>query len=55
MSNEPEIPVSQGIPNVVHFAGIICLIGIFFILGLVVVTASAGHVWPATNSTTIKL
>jgi hypothetical protein len=53
--DERGVPVSSGIPSLVVYSGIAGVILIFVIAGLVLSQAGFGHVWPAENSTNLKL
>jgi hypothetical protein len=41
------VPVSKGIPSIVHVAGMIGVVVIFIIGGSVILTSGWGHLWPA--------
>ena len=49
------VPISTGIPPIVMIAAIAGVILIFIVAGMVLATAGYGHVWPAENSTNLKL
>jgi hypothetical protein len=49
------VPISSGIPPIVIWSTIGVIILIFAIAGMVLATAGYGHVWPAENSTNLKL
>ncbi len=49
------VPISTGIPPIVIWSTIAVIILIFTIAGMVLGTAGYGHVWPASNSTNLKL
>ena len=53
--DERGVPLSSGIPPIVIYAGIAGVILIFVVAGMVLANAGFGHVWPAENSTNIKL
>jgi hypothetical protein len=49
------VPISQGIPTLVIWAGIIGVILIFAVAGMVLGSAGFGHLWPASNTLNLKL
>jgi hypothetical protein len=49
------VPISTGIPRLVIAAGIAGVVLIFIVAGMVLSSAGFGHVWPAEDSTNIKL
>lgn len=49
------VPISTGIPPIVIWSTIGVIILIIAIAGMVLGTAGYGHVWPAENSTNLKL
>jgi hypothetical protein len=49
------VPVSAGIPPIVRWSGLIGLVAIFVVVGIVIAASHYGHVWPAADSTRIKL
>jgi hypothetical protein len=49
------VPVSAGIPPLVRWSGLIGLVCIFLMVGIVIAASRYGHVWPAIDSTHIKL
>jgi hypothetical protein len=49
------VPISTGIPPLVVWATMAVIVLIFVIAGMVLSTAGYGHVWPAENSTNLKL
>lgn len=49
------VPVTTGIPSIVTWTGIAGIVLIFVIAGMVLATSGFGHVWPASNSTGLKL
>jgi len=53
--DERGVPISTGIPRIVIIAGVAGVLLIFIVAGMVLSTAGFGHVWPAENSTNIKL
>jgi cytosine/uracil/thiamine/allantoin permease len=55
VKTEHQIPVSAGIPPIVKISTLAGLLVVFLILGIVIWTASQGHVWPAEDSLKIKL
>jgi len=55
VKKEHQIPVSAGIPPIVIISTLVGVLVVFLILGIVVWTASQGHVWPAEDSAKIKL
>jgi len=44
------VPVSKGIPSIVHIAGMIGVVVIFVIGASVMLTSGWGHMWPASSS-----
>ncbi len=55
IKDERGVPVSAGIPPIVIVAVIIGIILIFSILGMVIFGSAFHHIWPAIDTTHIKL
>jgi hypothetical protein len=55
VEDERGVPISSGIPKLVVYAGIAGVVLIFILAGLVLANSGYGHVWPAENSTNLKL
>jgi hypothetical protein len=55
LKDERGVPVSSGIPPIVIWAVSIGILMIFSILGSVIFGSNFHHVWPAIDSTHIKL
>lgn len=53
--DERGVPITSGIPSLVTWTGIIGIIIVFAVAAMVLATAGYGHVWPASNSTNLKL
>lgn len=53
--DERGVPVSKGVPTVVHVAVVIGILLIFAIGAFVIAEASFGHVWPSLKSLRIPL
>ncbi|GAC1571565.1 MAG: hypothetical protein NVS3B7_01820 [Candidatus Elarobacter sp.] len=53
--DERGVPVSSGIPPLVMWSSIACVVLIFVIAGMVLSTSGHGHIWPAADSTNLKL
>ena len=53
--DERGVPISSGIPSIVMWSAMACVLLIFVLAGMVLSTANYGHVWPAANSTNLKL
>ena len=49
------VPISTGIPPLVVWATIGCIVLIFIVAGMVLGSAGYGHIWPAENATNLKL
>lgn len=49
------VPVSAGIPPLVRWSGLLGFVAVLCILGIVIGASRYGHVWPAKDSTMIKL
>jgi hypothetical protein len=44
------VPISKGIPSIVHIAGMIGVVVIFAIGASVMLTSGWGHMWPASST-----
>jgi len=55
LEDERGVPISSGVPRIVLWAGIAGVILIFIIAGLVLAVSGYGHMWPADNTTQLKL
>lgn len=55
IKDERGVPVSAGIPPIVIVAVIIGIMMIFTILGLVIFGSPFHHIWPAIDTTHIKV
>ena len=53
--DERGVPISSGIPSLVVWATIGCIVLIFIVAGMVLGSAGYGHMWPAESTTTLKL
>jgi hypothetical protein len=49
------VPISSGIPKLVMWTGLAGVVLIFVVAGMVLATAGSGHVWPAADTTNLKL
>jgi hypothetical protein len=54
-TDDRGVPVSTGIPRLVVVAGIVGVILIFVVAGMVLTTSGYGHLWPASDTLTLKL
>jgi hypothetical protein len=55
IKDERGVPVSAGIPPIVVIAVLIGICAIFTILGLVIFGSPYHHIWPANDTTHIRL
>jgi hypothetical protein len=55
IKDERGVPVSTGIPPIVRWAAFIGFIIILTILSFVIFASNYHHIWPASNTTHIKL
>ena len=55
LEDERGVPISAGIPPLVMWSGIACVVLIFIIAGLVLSQSAYGHIWPAENAPKLKL
>ncbi|MDB5026801.1 MAG: hypothetical protein JWO66_490 [Candidatus Eremiobacteraeota bacterium] len=55
IEDERGVPISAGIPPLVTWAGVGGVVLIFVVAAMVLASAGYGHVWPAENSTHLKL
>ena len=55
LEDDRGVPISSGIPKIVIWAAAAGVVLIFILAGMVLASAGYGHVWPAENSTNLKL
>jgi hypothetical protein len=55
IKDERGVPVSSGIPPIVIWAVAIGIVMIFGILGMTIFGSNFHHIWPAIDTTHIKL
>lgn len=55
LKDERGVPVSSGIPPIVIWAVCIGVLLIFTILGMTIFSSPFHHIWPALDTTHIKL
>ena len=55
LKDDRGVPISTGIPPIVTWSAIACVVLIFIVAGMVLSTAGFGHVWPADKSLTLPL
>ncbi|GAC1546936.1 MAG: hypothetical protein NVS2B17_30700 [Candidatus Velthaea sp.] len=55
LKDERGVPISSGIPPIVKWSAIIGVLMIFTILAMCIFGSSYHHIWPALDTTKIKL
>lgn len=55
VTDDRGVPISHGVPVIVRIAFVIGVIGIFLVVGIVIATSQQGHLWPASETTKIKI
>lgn len=55
IKDERGVPVSAGIPPIVTWSAIIGVLVIFVIVGMCIYGSNYHHIWPASDTTKIKL
>lgn len=55
VQDERGVPLSTGIPSIVVWTGVAGVALIFVVAGMVLANSGFGHIWPASDTLTVKL